>query len=574
MRCPAGRCARRQCRMASHPCLPWLGRTSRGSGRRCNRQLALYFFNLLPPRRSVPAGLRVPNLDRRQEAPQGAAMLALPVAFQSCFFLPGRRMHACLTPGSFGPEMRMTCLQDAKTAAVGVAVPATGHVPAASTVTQALAPAGCAPAVTGAIASCMCTKRSRPPSWVRKRRSRARLGIHGTSAAVKPLHDATNIAPPRSGDKRPRIDAAAPTGHSAADSDPFSSEQRRCGSALARSKRARRGSGARMRTLRPRSEPLSCQAALFQPAWTGRSGLPAQHPLSHLSAAPAVMDAATQLMRCIWGRAAPRRATAHCHKLISDSAVRLHPAQQQALAPILSDLLARAAHVPYTAILQSTCPLPGACGQKCLAPLSPWRGSVLSKATAPQRVCTFVRAVLNRMLPPALLGSGQRTFLARVGSFLALRRHEQMSLHDVLQGMPIRGVAWLQALCAALLSCALISAIAQFISSIAERHSLHLGLARECLINWAGHSTGSCHLQAWQQRQGAHGAAGAARPAALVAADRSCGAAAACALLRYRRAAGRRRAALLPEAGVAAPRVRGFAGPHAVAVYGAHQASS
>ena len=164
-------------------------------------------------------------------------------------------------------------------------------------------------------------------------------------------------------------------------------------------------------------------------------------------------EAARQLARAIWGRAAPLRGAARSHAHQASSAVRLHPAQHAAVLPVLADLLARAQRVPYVAILQATCPMwreeDGRKRNASVQSAKPLRcGAVLQHALPPQRVCAFVRAVLHRLLPPGLLAGAFKPLLAHVATLLALRRHEQLSVHDLMQRLPTQRIPWLQALCA------------------------------------------------------------------------------------------------------------------------------
>lgn len=73
-------------------------------------------------------------------------------------------------------------------------------------------------------------------------------------------------------------------------------------------------------------------------------------------------------------------------------------------------------------------------------------------ATGTGAVCSFMCAVLSRLLPPALLGgrgaSAQSALLRHMCKFIALRRFEQMTVHDVMHGMRTTGIAWLDVLCA------------------------------------------------------------------------------------------------------------------------------
>ena len=75
-------------------------------------------------------------------------------------------------------------------------------------------------------------------------------------------------------------------------------------------------------------------------------------------------------------------------------------------------------------------------------------GKVLSQACPLPAVATFLRAVLQQLIPTELLGAGKAVFLRHATDFLAQRKFEGLTVHSLLQHMPTRGICWLHALCA------------------------------------------------------------------------------------------------------------------------------
>ena len=96
-------------------------------------------------------------------------------------------------------------------------------------------------------------------------------------------------------------------------------------------------------------------------------------------------------------------------------------------------LLARHDRLDYTAIAATCCPRAAA------------TASNYAQATPHGRVAFFVRTVLTRLIPLELFGSmhNRREVLRSVARFVRLRRHERMSLHDVMQGIRTRDCPWL-----------------------------------------------------------------------------------------------------------------------------------
>ena len=75
--------------------------------------------------------------------------------------------------------------------------------------------------------------------------------------------------------------------------------------------------------------------------------------------------------------------------------------------------------------------------------------SLTDLATPLWQVSAFCRAVLSKLVPDGLWGSGETrrhnksTFLHQVKRFIYLRRHERITLHEILQGLKISGINWL-----------------------------------------------------------------------------------------------------------------------------------
>ncbi|KAL1879940.1 hypothetical protein VTK73DRAFT_6636 [Phialemonium thermophilum] len=84
------------------------------------------------------------------------------------------------------------------------------------------------------------------------------------------------------------------------------------------------------------------------------------------------------------------------------------------------------------------------------APQPPKYSSLVELATPVAQVSAFCQAVLRRIIPLAFWGQGptqfenRAVFLKKVDDFLHLRRFEQISLHDVMQGLKIMEIKWLQ----------------------------------------------------------------------------------------------------------------------------------
>ncbi|KAG5926155.1 hypothetical protein E4U42_003572 [Claviceps africana] len=77
-------------------------------------------------------------------------------------------------------------------------------------------------------------------------------------------------------------------------------------------------------------------------------------------------------------------------------------------------------------------------------------GSFVDLATSQSQVSSFCQAVLSRIVPNDFWGQGQTMIhnktavLRQVNCFVRLRRFESISLHEIIQGLRIADIAWLQ----------------------------------------------------------------------------------------------------------------------------------
>ena len=96
---------------------------------------------------------------------------------------------------------------------------------------------------------------------------------------------------------------------------------------------------------------------------------------------------------------------------------------------------------PYHALLQHYCPT----RQIGYAAM---QGSTRYASSATE-VSAFCRAIVSRVFPTELWGSGEtghqnnKILMQNVDRFVRLRRYESMSIHDVLQPTKTSGVPWL-----------------------------------------------------------------------------------------------------------------------------------
>lgn len=80
----------------------------------------------------------------------------------------------------------------------------------------------------------------------------------------------------------------------------------------------------------------------------------------------------------------------------------------------------------------------------------PPKYSLTDYATPASSVSAFCRAVLRKLIPPQLFGTGQqglsnkRTILNHVDRFIRMRRFESLNLHEVSQGLKITCIPWLE----------------------------------------------------------------------------------------------------------------------------------
>ncbi|KAG5956075.1 hypothetical protein E4U58_006763 [Claviceps cyperi] len=76
--------------------------------------------------------------------------------------------------------------------------------------------------------------------------------------------------------------------------------------------------------------------------------------------------------------------------------------------------------------------------------------SIVDLATSSSQVSSFCQAVLCRIIPNDFWGEGQimehnkAVILRQVDTFIRLRRFESISLHDIMQGLKIADIPWLQ----------------------------------------------------------------------------------------------------------------------------------
>ena len=223
----------------------------------------------------------------------------------------------------------------------------------------------------------------------------------------------------------------------------------------------RRGTGPKLPSIGAKALKLPRQACFFCAEFAPRTGLPRSHPLAYLQPC---REGARALLGCIWGATAPLSP----EKVFSSRgcrdagvlSVRLSPAQQRLMLDIAERLLRRARKLPWRALLDTHCPVPALHGQRPAqqaqqaqhSGVSKRRAGPLDGACSTAAVSCFMCAVLRRLLPPELLGGrrgrSQRALLRHVCKFLALRRFEQMTVHDATHGLRTSGVPWLDVLCA------------------------------------------------------------------------------------------------------------------------------
>jgi telomerase reverse transcriptase len=80
---------------------------------------------------------------------------------------------------------------------------------------------------------------------------------------------------------------------------------------------------------------------------------------------------------------------------------------------------------------------------KASAPILPEKRSLMDHATPTAMVSAFCRAVLSHLIPHDFWGTGElrahneRVFYQNVDRFIELRRFENLSLHEVSQGIKV-----------------------------------------------------------------------------------------------------------------------------------------
>ncbi|PSC73504.1 telomerase reverse transcriptase [Micractinium conductrix] len=138
------------------------------------------------------------------------------------------------------------------------------------------------------------------------------------------------------------------------------------------------------------------------------------------------------------------------------------PARHRHLLPLLRRLLDRAAKCPFAILLQHHCPLPPqlrevqqrhrreqqqqAAGKFAAGNGAAQPASLASCFVPHRRVAAFVWGVVRAIVPAALLGDchNQRVLRAAIGRFVRLRRYEQMTVHQAMQGLRTSGFPWLR----------------------------------------------------------------------------------------------------------------------------------
>ena len=139
-----------------------------------------------------------------------------------------------------------------------------------------------------------------------------------------------------------------------------------------------------------------------------RRGIVLGFPPTHMLASA---DAAA-LCRMIWGAGTRARAPA-----------------------LMRALVRRHRRLNYRRLLDVCCPQP------------PPTRDVCGNATPVGRVAWFVGAALRRVVPLPLFGSlhNRRVIVRGVRRLVAARRHDQLSVHDMMQGVRIRDCVWAHA---------------------------------------------------------------------------------------------------------------------------------
>lgn len=113
------------------------------------------------------------------------------------------------------------------------------------------------------------------------------------------------------------------------------------------------------------------------------------------------------------------------------------------LPDLITKLRKRHALCPYVALLNHFCPI----GNQHVV----GDEQSIDSATTSANVSAFVRAVISRLIPHELWGTGpegienERLIMRSVNRFVILRRFEGLTLHEVLQGLKVRrDEAWLE----------------------------------------------------------------------------------------------------------------------------------
>ena len=242
---------------------------------------------------------------------------------------------------------------------------------------------------------------------------------------------------------------------------------------------------------RPRDVVFEASAFMHKSSYTRLPGLPRRHLLNAAGVGP---GGARRVYARIFGRRDPPGSGRRGSSVASDARpgstgsslggglrtlrdpanppgsnpprrrkVRRVPrVDREALLPLLSLTLRRAARCPYGRILDAKCPMPpglarrgGSLGGREsresretpageAAPASEPK-SLLASFTPPAKVAAFLWAVITRVAPREMLGGAKsraalRAFLLRL---VVLRRFEQCTLHEAMRGIRTREFPWL-----------------------------------------------------------------------------------------------------------------------------------
>eukprot|EP00898_Chlorokybus_atmophyticus_P005135 jgi/Chlat1/5622/Chrsp369S09002 len=221
---------------------------------------------------------------------------------------------------------------------------------------------------------------------------------------------------------------------------------------------------------------------LYAASFSAKPGLPRNHILNGGSSDQgskklyaAIFTASLPTVGTYAKQGTYRRSTIN---IIQGATTSAAPKPRNAkVLPLLDKMLCRAKKCAYGALLKHHCPMletafngadsteptdEGYCTQDdtpdvegmqdasassipCHPPVDTPVQRLVAACTPSQSVAAFVCSVLNCILPPELLGSqhNKGILFTAVRRFVALRRFEQLSLHQVMQGLKVSHVPWL-----------------------------------------------------------------------------------------------------------------------------------